>query len=230
MMCHYQVMLNCRGLPDADEAFRRPEAARAIRMFLVPDGAGMMTDAQIPEHLVSDPMIDRYLSITPPSIRTPSEYDDIIEVIERSYVLGMYFPALSAAVVTIERLLNGARIALHPHVRPKIKNLWGKGALDSWEENIQALQTWQYLDDKLAQELRELYGVRCRYLHSGSIGGMEADALRAVKGAYALLECLLGFPPRLFQHVADGIQCLNPEDALVRAFYQPVHGECGHGG
>lgn len=220
-MACYIVIVNSRVGPDADETFRRTEAARTIRIFLAPIGQSF-TDSEIPERLVSESMIDRFLAIEPPVFRTPSEYEAIIESIERSYVIGMYFPALAAAVVTIERLLNGARLALHPLVARKIPTLWNKGPLNEWEGNIAALAQWGYIDEELARELRELFEVRCRYLHSGPVAELEADALGAVRGAYALLRCLIGFPSRLFTWGEGAVRCLDPDDPLVKAFYRPV--------
>jgi hypothetical protein len=190
-------------------------------MFLVPESVEM-TDDDVPAHLVTDAMVDRYLAIEPPRLRATTDYDSIIESIEHSYVLGLYFPALSSAVVAIERLLNFARIELHKEVRTKIPSLWNKGALNEWEGNIAALESWGYLEPDLAAELRRLFGIRCQYLHSGDITALRSDALAAIKGAYALIGCLLGFPPRVFTFADGKIVCLNPGDPLVKVFYQVV--------
>ena len=190
-------------------------------MFLAPEGV-CITDEDIPAHLVTDAMVDRYLEIEPPLFRTPTEYDSIIEAIEHSYVLGMYFPALSSAVVTTERLLNVARIELHSRVASKIPALWNKGPLNEWEGNIAALEQWQYVEPALGVESRRLFGIRCQYLHSGNITSLRADALAAIKGAYALIGCILGFPSRLFKFADGRIVCLQPTDPLVQAFYHPV--------
>lgn len=207
--------------PEAPEELRRSEAARAVRMFLVPLGVAM-TDADVPAYLVTDAMVDRYLAIEPPWLRATTDYDTIIESIEHSYVLGLYFSALSSAVVATERLLNIARIELHKEVPTKIGKLWAKGPLNEWEGNIEALESWGYLDPTLATELRRLFGVRCQYLHSGDISSLQADALAAIKGAYELIGCLIGFPPRLFTFQDGRLVCLNPEDPLVKVFYPVI--------
>lgn len=226
MHAYYNLYLNAKrgGIKSiTDIKFQRQEARRHVSLALAPKGGTeMITDAMIPPFLVTDAMIDRFLAIDPPVFRiiVPG-YEEIINEIEDSYVRGAFFAALSAAVVTIERTLNTVRIELHKAMKHKIKALWGKGALNEWQWNIDALHQWGYLTDALAAELRELFEIRCRYLHSGDISTIEADSLRAVHGAYALLKELIGFPAKLFKLENGGISCLNPQDPLVQLLYAP---------
>jgi hypothetical protein len=203
-----------------DESRRRSEARRTVKLFLAPRD-GPMSDAMVPDYMVSDLMVDRYFAIEPPVMRGTTEFDVIVEEIERAYVLGLFFSALSGAVVTIERMLNTARIRLHEHASPKVKDLWNKDSTNDWRPNIDALVSWKYLSGELAAELPQVYEIRCRYLHSGSIATVEADSLRAIKAAYRLLNEFIGFPPRLFKMGTFGVECLNPNDPLVRVFYAP---------
>lgn len=54
-----------KGHPD--EAFRRAEARKHVRLFLAPKDAGQMIwDSMIPDYLVTDSMVDRFLAIDPP--------------------------------------------------------------------------------------------------------------------------------------------------------------------
>ena len=190
-------------------------------MFVLPrEHVQPVSDSDVLDHLVSDEMVERYRALSPPIAAVIPEFQTIINEIERAYVLGLFFSALSAACVAIERLLNFARIELHPH-HAKIKALWGKGASNSWEENVDALAQWGYLDDSFATELKELYrDVRCRYLHSGVIGNMSADALRSATVAYKLLVTFLGFPEDLFRFTSQ-IECLNTSDPRFVVFYKP---------
>jgi hypothetical protein len=202
-----------------DEAFRRAEARKHVRLLLAPhDATQIISDSMVPDYLVTESMVDRFVAIDPPVFRVPSNFDAVIEEIERTYVIGLLFSSLSAAVVTIERVLNEARIRLHEHVKPIIKELWQKGPLNEWEGNIAALEKWGYLPAGLPEELRALYSIRCQYLHSGEITSLGADALRAVNAAYDLLRALIGFPTTLFEYGAS-IRCLDEEDPLFRVFY-----------
>jgi hypothetical protein len=203
--------------PDAE----RSEAARHIKMFLVPrDIERDVFDSQVPDMLVTNSMVDRYLEIEPPIAAVIPEFQRVIEEIERSYVLGHRFAALAASCAGIERVLNLARIRLHKHHRP-IKRLWSKGPKDDWNDNIDALAQWGYLDDDFARELHFVYQeIRCKYLHSGPIQNLDADSLRSVRAAYRLLTIFLGFPQDLFD-VASGFRCRNAQDPRFVEFYKP---------
>lgn len=120
------------GVRRGNAEFQRSEARKYIKLFLVPRDASMF-DRDIPDYLITDSMIDRFLAIEPPMFRALLEFDLIIDEIERAYVLGLFFSALSASVVSIERLLNKARIGLHRYASPKIKKLWNKDALSDWQ-------------------------------------------------------------------------------------------------
>jgi hypothetical protein len=118
-------------------------------------------------------------------------------------------------------VLNRARIALHPHCR-KIKELWGKGPSNEWDENIDALMSWGYLDPDFANELRTIYReIRCRYLHSGEIKDLAADALKSARAAYRVLGLFAGFPQDLFTFVEGRLTCNNVRDPRYVALYLP---------
>lgn len=203
-----------------DNAWRRSEARRTVKLFLVPRDASM-SDTMVPDYLVTESMIDRFLEIDPPPLRSTIEFDPIIEEIERTYVLGAFFSALSASVVTAERMLNTARIEIHKFITPKIKNLWDKGPTNDWEPNIEALVGWKYLTEDLAREMRALYTIRCHYLHSGDVTSVATDSLQALRATYRLLGELIGFPSHLFR-LGSVVECLAPNDPLVRVFYTPI--------
>jgi len=220
---YFTVHLNTTrtGLDSLTPERRMAEARRAVKMFVLPRRPeGMMLDSMVPDHLVTDAKVERFLQLQPPIASVIPEFQDILNEIEYTYVVGMFFSATSASCVTIERLLNFARIELHVH-HEKIKELWGKGPSNSWNENIEALHTWGYLDDEFASELKAFYTeVRCRYLHSGLITDLPADALRSARSAYRLLGIFLGFPNGLFRFTSC-IECLNQQDPRFVAFYKP---------
>jgi hypothetical protein len=190
-------------------------------MFLVPaDASEAIADRMIPDCLVSESMIDRYLEVTPPVLAVIPEFQEIVKEIERSYVRGDLFSALSAACVSLERLLNLARIKLHKH-HPRINPLWTKGPSDKWDGNIDALNRWGYLETDFARELKSVYkDIRCKYLHSGPIRNLRKDCLRSVNAAYRLVSIFLGFPADLFR-LTHAIECKNTSDPRFIEFYAP---------
>ena len=209
-----------RQLPD-DNPLKRHEARSEIKPFLLV-GIGGMVDSLVPDHLVTDKMIDRFLRISPPMCRLNAEFDPIIQEIEQAYVLGHVFSSVASSVVAIERMLNDARMKLHDHCNtPKRKELWGKGPINDWKPNIDSLLKWGYIKSDLAQELRDVFGIRCRYLHSGPIGTLDGDSIRSVTTAFDTLTEFIGFPARLFE-ITDRVKCLDTSHPLYEVFYKPA--------
>jgi len=199
--------------------FRRSEARESVKRFHIPLGVGGLVNDLVPDWLVTEPMVDRYLSLRPPQCRVIATFDPIIEEIERAHVLGHSFSALASSVVAIERTLNDARARLHAHETPK-QELWGKGPLNDWTPNINALRDWGYVQPGLAQELSAVYKIRCRYLHSGPIDTLVDDSARCVNAAFAVLTEFIGFPERLFR-IGSQIECLDRSHPLFKVFYEP---------
>jgi hypothetical protein len=100
----------------------------------------ILTPSLTANDLVNDRMVERYLELVPPKAAVIPEFQTIINEIERAYVLGMFFSAVSASCVSIERMLSLARIELNIHHPKKMKKLWGKGPSNEWYENIDALE------------------------------------------------------------------------------------------
>jgi hypothetical protein len=201
---------------------RQAEARSAVKMLVLPrQPEASMTDGDVSDSLVTTAMVERYLELNPPFATVNQEFQTIITEIDYTYVHGVFFSTVSASCVTIERVLNLARIALHPHC-PKIKELWGKGPSNEWYENIDALVSWGYLDADFANKLRTMYReIRCRYLHSGQIKDLAADALKSARAAYHVLGLFVGFPPDLFTFVEGRLSCNNLADPRYVALYLP---------
>jgi hypothetical protein len=209
-----------RYLPDGP--VRDSEARRSVKLFHVPRDVGVgVLDSMVPDLLATDSMVRRYLEIRPPHFRVTASFDLIIEEIERAYVLGHFFSALAASVVTIERMLNEARIKLHQHANPKVGKLWQKGPTNVWQDNIDALIHWGYLPEDLGQELSSVYDIRRKYLHSDPIDTLEDDSRRCVHAAFRVLTEFIGFPERLFR-IGSTLECLNTSDPLFEVFYKPT--------
>jgi hypothetical protein len=218
------IFLNCgrnaiRALPPA---FQKSEAMKEVKMFLVPKALRRdVFDHDMPDKLVSEEMAERYLEITPPVFSLIPDYQEIIDEIEQSYVIGNDFSSLAASCVVIERLLNQTRIDLHKY-HEVIEKLRGKGPTNGWGPNIDAMKKWGYIDETFASELTNIYrDIRCRYLHSGTIKDMRCDALMAVTAAYKLMTTFIGFPEDLFSWPGGRPKCKNENDPRFLEFYKP---------
>jgi hypothetical protein len=221
-----KIFLNCgrNAILSMPPGLQKVEAMREVKMFVVPRILGHeIFDINIPDVLVSDQMAERYLEIIPPVFSLIPDYQEIIQEIEQSYVIGNDFSALSASCVVIERLLNQARIDLHKHHKDKaIKKLWNKDPTNEGSPNIDALRKWGYLDDAFALELSAIYrDIRCRYLHSTPIQGLRNDARRTVAAAYKLMTIFIAFPADLFSWVEGSPACKNEADLRFLESYEP---------
>jgi len=156
-----KIFLNCgrNTILAMPPEFQKAEAMQEVKMFVVPRILGHeIFDTNVPDILVSEEMVERYLEIIPPVFSLIPDYHEVIREIEQSYVIGNDFSALSASCVVIERLLNQARINLHKHHKDNtIKKLWSKGPTNEWHPNIDALRKWGYLDDDFALDLSAVY-------------------------------------------------------------------------
>jgi len=221
---YWKVQLNLtrnstRHMP---EPVRSIAARSHVKLFHAPrDGDDLISESMIPDVLVTDAMVQRYLEIEPPGFCVPPEFQTIIDEIERAYVFGHYFSALSAACVMIERLLNMLRIGLHPFHPGTAQSVLGKGPTPNWKENIDALVEWKYLDDAdtFTQQLRAHYFTRSKYLHSGPLTDLTTDTLTSIRLGYELLRRFLGFPPPLFK-LGTGLECTDWSHPLAQAFYK----------
>ena len=99
-----QIHLNATrsGLDGLPEDRRRQEAARSVRMFVLPRHPQFaMFDSMVPDILVTENMIDRFLQLDPPLASIIPEFQGIINEIEYSYVVGVFFATVSASCVTV---------------------------------------------------------------------------------------------------------------------------------
>jgi hypothetical protein len=200
-----KMFLNCgrNAILSMPPALQKVEAMQEVKMFVVPRILGHeIFDTNIPDVLVSEEMAERYLEIIPPVFSLIPDYQEIIQEIEQSYVIG---------------------IDLHKHHKDKaIKKLWDKGPTNEWHSNIGALRKWGYLDDAFALELSAIYrNIRCRYLHSSPIQSLRNDARRTVAAAYKLMTIFIAFPADLFSWVGGSPACKNEADPRFLEFYEP---------
>jgi len=87
-ICHlfFTVNLNAsrnlaRSLPK-DKGLA--EARRSVKFFLLPqDPMGGIADSMVPDHMVSDGMVNRYLEISPPLASVIPEFQVVIDEEER---------------------------------------------------------------------------------------------------------------------------------------------------
>jgi len=84
-----------------------------------------------------------------------------------AFVVGAYYPALTAACALGERILNQLIIHLREDFRTtkEYKQVYNKDSFDNWDLAIDTLESWHILLPKVASDFRELKDIRNAALH-----------------------------------------------------------------
>jgi len=94
-------------------------------------------------------------------------HNRFLDQIRRAFVVGSYYPALTAACSLGERILNHLIRILRKDFQstPEYKEVYRKDSFDDWDKAIGVLESWGVLLPEVAQTYRELKTVRHRSIH-----------------------------------------------------------------
>lgn len=84
-----------------------------------------------------------------------------------AFVIGSYYPSLTAACALGERVLNQLMIHLRDDFKatPEYKNVYRKDSFDNWDIPIETLESWDVLLPNVVSGFRGLKGMRNQALH-----------------------------------------------------------------
>jgi hypothetical protein len=94
-------------------------------------------------------------------------HNRFLEQTRRAFVVGSYYPALTAACSLGERILNHLIRILREDFKstPEYKEVYRKDSFDDWDEAIDTLESWRVLLPEVIQTYRELKTIRHRSIH-----------------------------------------------------------------
>lgn len=94
-------------------------------------------------------------------------HNKFFEQVRRAFVIGAYYPALTAACALGERILNHLILALRDDFSssPQYKRVYSKESFDDWNLAIGTLDSWKILLPKSSAHLRQLAELRNQTLH-----------------------------------------------------------------
>jgi len=94
-------------------------------------------------------------------------HNRFLEQIRRAFVVGSYYPALTAACALGERILNHLIRILREDFKstPEYKRVRRKDSFDDWDKAISVLESWGVLLPEVTQTYRELRTLRHRSIH-----------------------------------------------------------------
>lgn len=87
--------------------------------------------------------------------------------IREAFIIGAYYPSLTAACTLGERILNHLVIKLRDYFRSSdyYKQIYRKKSFDKWELPISALESWSVLLPEVTKLFREFNELRNRSIH-----------------------------------------------------------------
>ncbi|CAN5189621.1 hypothetical protein BH09MYX1_BH09MYX1_11250 [soil metagenome] len=111
-------------------------------------------------------------------------HNEFLGHIRDAFVIGAYYPALTASCALGERLLNHLVLALRDDFTstPEYKQVCRKDSFDNWDRVIRVLTAWDVLLPDAAQKLGDLRAVRNRTVHfsPSTDRNVRAEAREAV--------------------------------------------------
>jgi hypothetical protein len=94
-------------------------------------------------------------------------HNPFFEQIRTAFVMGAYYPALTAACALGERILNHLILILRDDYKhtPEYKTISRKDSFDNWDVPINTLESWKVLLPDIAEEFRRLKNLRHKVIH-----------------------------------------------------------------
>lgn len=120
--------------------------------------------------------LKRYLSFKPSSLAIIGEYHDLLQEIDDSYILGLYYPALTASCCLGERIFNILILRLMDYHKTSqyYKNIYSKESLTDWTSSINILRDWKVIDSEdISSKYLKLEEIRHGIIHFRKLDDIE---------------------------------------------------------
>ncbi len=94
-------------------------------------------------------------------------HNQFFEQIRTAFVMGAYYPALTATCALGERILNHLLLILRADYSHTLqyKTVYRKDSFDNWDVPINTLETWKVLLPDVTKEFRRLKNMRQKAIH-----------------------------------------------------------------
>jgi hypothetical protein len=111
--------------------------------------------------------IEDFADLGPSPLSIIAFHNNFYRQARNAFVIGAYYPCLTAACALGERILNQLLIHLRDDFKgsPEYKKIYRKDSFDNWDLAIEALLTWQVLLTNVADRFRRLRDIRHRAIH-----------------------------------------------------------------
>jgi hypothetical protein len=146
--------------------------------------------------------IANFVALGPKPLSVLAFHNRFAQEVRTSFVVGGYYPALTAASSLGERILNHLILLLRDEYRgtPEYKTVYRKESFDNWEIPISTLEAWGVLLPEAAGAFRELSAVRNRAIHFHpdtdlNAKDMALEAIRILDRAITAQFSMMGLQP-----------------------------------
>ncbi len=133
----------------------------------------------------------------PKSMSLLTYHNRLHEQARRSFVMGLYYPALVAACALGERILNHLVLDLRDSFKSSryYKKIYRKDSFDNWSFVIEVLEDWKVLVNCVGDEFISLGKLRNRSIHfeSDTYQTMPEDALAALETLNKIIAKQFGY-------------------------------------
>jgi hypothetical protein len=108
-----------------------------------------------------------FIDLGPKPISIVAFHNKFLDQVRTAFVVGAYYPALTAACALGERILNHLILMLRGDFRgtPEYKRVHNKDSFDNWETAIDVLNSWGILLPKAIEAFDQLSRIRHRTIH-----------------------------------------------------------------
>lgn len=136
--------------------------------------------------------IQNFIDLGPKPLSILAFHNRFSHQLRNSFIVGAYYPALTAACALGERILNHLILLLREEFRhtPEYRNVYRRDSFDNWNIAIATLTAWRILLPDVEQAFRHLATVRNRTLHFDP--ATEQNDRQLALDAIGLLNTIIG--------------------------------------
>jgi len=118
-------------------------------------------------HDAAELKLQNFVDLGPKPLSILAFHNKFLEQIRRAFIMGAYYPALTATCSLGERILNHLLHALREDFKhtPEYKRVYRKDSFDDWKEATDTLDSWGVLLPDVTCAFRELETIRHRSIH-----------------------------------------------------------------
>ena len=172
--------------------------------------------------------LQNFVELDPMPVSIIAFHNEFLHQVRAAFVIGAYYPALTAACALGERILNRLILLLRDHFigTPGYKRVCKKDSFDNWNLAIGTLNSWGVLRSEAVDTFKKLSSIRNRTIHFNPETDKNARplALEAIRLLNTIIEVQFSaFGPLPWFIVEVRGECYIKKEAERLPFVQKVY-------